>query len=265
MLYILFSETEKNLLFYQCCCNRGSKPSYKMPLAEFYQLKEQKKLSKKLAEIDKLETFHCCNYGKPWCFKNISNMITVAVSKACNLNCPFCYVKSGHNESLLRKQIYFDLLEAVRNTFPDHELRLTDFGEPFFYTKEIVNYLLSLTKKDFKQVYVISNGTLLTPGILNTLRNNLKIPLKVVLDLDSMNPDMIKRLRKNTNLNTILTTILNLNVMQNNKLIFERINTVYYDKNEVGPVLDFIKDLHTASDPYITRVWSYDDKIYTED
>ena len=106
-----------------------------------------------------------CKKSSSLCATRCSNLsneiknIKIGISKACNYNCYHCFNKC-HEDTLLDKETYFYLL----NTSKGHNfesLMLGHQGEVFVYYDEILTFLESLSKNDFKKVIFQTNLSLL--------------------------------------------------------------------------------------------------------
>lgn len=110
-----------------------------------------------------------CN-GVPECWCEPStcelNHIQVSFSTECNLHCRFCGAKHIRNsvvEKGLSKRlnkINFEFLYKLKNLNLEY-IRLTDYGEPFFFYKDTIDWISQLTKEDTKNVFITTNATLL--------------------------------------------------------------------------------------------------------
>lgn len=85
------------------------------------------------------------------------NDIWLHISSLCNLDCPFCYSRSGNNNTkTLNEESVYKFLSNI----PEDRRRniLISGGEPFLY-KNLVNFLKKLKEMRFQHLYIITNGT----------------------------------------------------------------------------------------------------------
>lgn len=115
---------------------------------------------------------NACVYGK----KKLTT-IGIGTSRHCNLYCPMCFQKDKKDLSIEEdKKLYLHLLNLLKGN-KQYGIRLTGYGEPFFYKKEVFEFLKSLTLEDATHVEAISNITLLNDDDIEELRKiRNKIP-----------------------------------------------------------------------------------------
>lgn len=108
--------------------------------------------------------------------------ITVHVSNDCNLRCTYCYAQGGNyglNRGLMTKEIAEQFVEFCINEFVEIDYIVFFGGEPLlnleamqiicdrfkFYSKE--------KKFPLPKFGIITNGTIITPKILNFIKENI--------------------------------------------------------------------------------------------
>lgn len=134
------------------------------------------------------------------------NLVLVSISKACNLHCNMCCAGIDHTESLKIKEVYFKTLYDLKN-HNIHILRLTDNGEPFFYKKETLEYLISLDpKKDFQIVCGNTNATLFEDPDFENFKK-LKVKLALTLSIDSLKKETFEKIRRGGDFEKFLKNI----------------------------------------------------------
>lgn len=118
--------------------------------------------------------------------ENKLKKLTINVTKNCNLNCSYCYVKKENIN--LDKKVALDSIDFFINKFNEIEQILFFGGEPllnFDVIKEIVKYFYYLFENNkinyIPDFYIITNGTIINKKILNFIKN-YEIGLTVSLD-----------------------------------------------------------------------------------
>ncbi len=99
----------------------------------------------------------------PWHrFISFPPMVSIEITNRCNLNCVFCY--RFHAKTRTQGSMGFDLFKLLIDELvqsPPTEILLTGFGEPL-YLEDFDRFLHHLTERGLQQVFLITNGTLLT-------------------------------------------------------------------------------------------------------
>lgn len=135
--------------------------------------------------------------------------IIVGLSYACNLNCYNCWFDGLHKDSALKKALYFHTLNKIKN----HNLNsitLTNKGEPFFYLKETLEYLRSLSINDTKIISSVTNGNCLTKDALAEifyLKEHTGINYKFLYSVDAITEKIYNASRPGGNFNKVLNNL----------------------------------------------------------
>ena len=136
--------------------------------------------------------------------KKLDN-ITVSLQKRCNLNCIMCNVHDNDNNEI-QKNLYFDTLYKIKNNNL-RRISFTEVGEPFFYKKEMFEYLDSLTLNDCKELKIVTNLTLLNDDDIYHLYD-IKIKKNInfyfLLSIDAITEETYKKIRNNNLFNKII-------------------------------------------------------------
>ena len=149
--------------------------------------------------------------------KKLSNKIEnlkIGISKACNYNCYHCFNKN-HVDTPRDKEIYFYLLNASKG-HGFNSLTLGHQGEVFIYYDEIVNFLKTLSTKDFKQIIFQTNLSLLDDFKIKKLK---EISIETGLDyvflptINGITPETHKAI---TNTDTFYDVMNNLGILLEN-------------------------------------------------
>lgn len=91
-------------------------------------------------------------------FSQVPGDIWIHVSGICNLECPFCYSRSGYSEN--RELDLESLLSFLEGLEEEKRSRVViSGGEPFLF-KKLPELVMSLREMKFKDIAVISNGTI---------------------------------------------------------------------------------------------------------
>lgn len=261
MLYFLYFESTDLIEISRCCCNREY-PFLKIPRTEFYKMMETDELKKYLVSINQTKSGHCSKFKTNDCRWDKDN-IRVSFQKACNLKCPFCYVRSGHKDSPVRKKLYFDFIYYIKGLFPESILTLTDFGEPFFYKQEILDFLLSLQPGDFHYVQITTNGSLMTPDIVFKLSQFLKVPLYIDVSIDSLNETLYNANRIGSNIQIVKNNVSALYKMQNKNLKLNAIGGATVSSESKVPIEKYAESLNTKF-WHTDMLTEFSDMLYRE-
>lgn len=169
----------------------------------------------------------------------------VSISKACNILCRMCWHNLITNEvRFADKDLYFNTLYKCKGMHLE-KLELTDCGEPFFYKKETLKFISTITPNDFKTIFIISNVILLNDEDIKllydiTIKNNIKIEFTV--SCSAITEDTYKKIHNNDNFNKVIHNIKLLNQYN----LLGCINFVVQEPNihELDFIYDFWKDEH---------------------
>lgn len=210
-LYVYYNESEDKLKFTHCCIDRSQTITGELSVTEFYNMSDIE-LYTYLNDIALTKPYSCFLNNNEPCdvvWKALGNKIltfVVAISRECNLSCPMCYAKAGgHKDSPKRKQLYFDFIKRLNN-FEFNQLKLTDWGEPLLYIKDIVD--LTKDYKYCKSIQIITNGTLLFPETLDLLTSSFD-EVYIEIDCDSLDKDTFEKIRVGADYNSYRSNLMN--------------------------------------------------------
>ena len=163
-LEIMYDEFTNSVQLSRCCfldvfsC---------LPIEEFLKIKD-------IFEYSTQERkHHIKNWAKGSCaticdIQPEIKVVTVGLSRACNLNCYHCFFTS-HKDSPELCDLYFETLERIKGHNLDM-IHMQSSGEVFFYYIKIKEYLKSLSINDTKEVNFQTNGLLLSDKRLQELK-----------------------------------------------------------------------------------------------
>lgn len=163
-LEIMYDEYKNQIMLSRCCYTH---PFARLNIDEFLKLDDIIRFSCEERHHEVKES------ALGWCasacnIKPEIKVVTVGLSRACNLNCYHCFF-IRHKDSPEIKKLYFDTLERVKG----HQLdiiHMQSSGEVFFYYFKIKEYLKTLTLNDTKEVNFQTNGLLLNNERLQELK-----------------------------------------------------------------------------------------------
>lgn len=184
--------------------------------------------------------------------------VNVSITQTCNLNCKMCGYDHSPNKEI--DELYFKILEQLKG----HNLKtiqLTQEGEPFFYKSRTINYLKSLHNNDCKNVFIVSNLTLLNENDIIDLHNiiiNNNIKIIMHASIDGMTESTYKKIRRN---NLFDKVIHNAELLIENKIL-KCINFVVQDDNiaEIPLVIEYCKmhSINCSLLPEGSQRWKYE-------
>lgn len=203
---LLSVTTDNKILLGKCClCENVLKVSKETLLESENIIKAINKLMrfKKTINFDTINKTAC--NGKTECIFEDFNLDTIKINVfGCNLKCKMCLTQKASSEENL--SLYFKLLEKVKGN-KLKELILNSFGEPFLKKEETFNYLKSLTKDDFEQVLIITNGTLINEEDIKFL-SNLKIKISVIVSNDAITKETYDKIRIGGNFDKVVNNTI---------------------------------------------------------
>ena len=200
-LEIMWDEYTNRIMLSRCCY---TEPFAYLPLDEFYKVKDIIKYSC-VERNHKLK-----DSAQGWCaatcnIKPEIKVVTVGLSRACNLHCYHCFF-TQHEDSPELKNLYFETLEKIKG----HNLEIIHMqssGEVFFYYYKIKEYLKSLTTNDTKEVNFQSNGLLLSNERLEELKQiseQTGIKYTFSYSIDAISSETYKKIRVGGDFNKLL-------------------------------------------------------------
>lgn len=190
---------------------------------------------------------HFCKTNETQCDYSNDEItsIEVATSYTCNLNCIMCGFRNFTKDIDLSsdKELYFHILNNIKGHHLE-TLTLTTEGEPFFYKKETLEYLKSLTLNDTKNVFIISNLTLLNEADIDLLKdiNDKGVKINIMASVDAITAETYKKIRRNDNFNKVIDNVKLLNKYG----LLNSINYVIMIENlhELDFLYDFYKNIN---------------------
>jgi MoaA/NifB/PqqE/SkfB family radical SAM enzyme len=153
------------------------------------------------------------------------NNISLSISSICNLRCPMCHKEHDYNykEAYIYTQAMVKLLDFDQTD----SLTFTANGEPFFFKKEMYNFIENSKIQNF---FIITNGMMINSQDISELcRLNQKKRINIIVSLDGFNQEIIEKIRPKANLNKILDII---KLLKNAKLL----NKCHYVATSVNKI-----------------------------
>lgn len=134
-------------------------------------------------------------FEKKYYDSSFHNIILVP-TLGCNFNCPYCFEKEHTCGKENFKEYFKTLRKYAEKYFKQHNvIQISLFGgEPLLYIKEAISFL-EWVEKDAKKnnyhyfVSIVTNGSLLTKEILNSLLKHNLYTLQITLDSDKETHD----------------------------------------------------------------------------
>lgn len=215
----------QNVVFYRCCWKEEpNEELFRMPLTEFNALSKEelqniiKSMNGKIPENHNYDIFPSC-YSDIGCCNYIDddiNTVAISIQYKCNLKCIMCCQRFketyARHDDALYKEAYFNTLNKIKGMHLD-QIELTERGEPFFYKKEIMEYLESLTLNDCKVVFIISNLVALTHDDIERLHNisvRSGIRILIIASCSGITEDTYKIIHGNVHFNRVVENIKHL-------------------------------------------------------
>ena len=228
---------DNNTLGIVHCCHRTLDLSDILPIEDFYKM--DKETFKKYLEnayynipVNHDYTVYksCRAVSKERCIYGTKKLLTVGIgtSHQCNLLCPMCFEKNKKFLSIeADKKLYFHLLNLLKGN-KNIGIRLTGYGEPFFYKKEMLDFLHNLSDNDTSHIEAISNTTLLNDDDIKELYDiSKKIPLMIAVSCSAITPETYKIVHSQDYFNKVVNNIKLLNKYN----LLEGINFVVQEEN----------------------------------
>lgn len=113
--------------------------------------------------------------------------LSVGINDACNMRCTYCYAnkRDKHNINL-------QLLEERMQSLTNFSVQIIGVGEPLLDYDKFCE-LIEILRKYTKDIWLVTNGTLITTSIANFLVSN-KINVTVSIDGDKNTNDLNRRM-----------------------------------------------------------------------
>lgn len=223
--------------FFHCCfkyeiCNtlkidefyKMSKEEFKIFLDETYKI---------IPENHDYSILPHCFTDEPKCLYNDKYITNIAIDvfSYCNIKCKFCLLTDNKQPQtpLENKKIYFDILEKLKGNHYE-TIITTGVGEPFFYKKETIDYIKTLTLNDCENLLIITNTTLLDPEDiieLGKIKEKTKINIHIIASCSAISNFTYYKVHNNNKFNKVVENIRLMN--ENNLLDF--VNFVAQEDN----------------------------------
>lgn len=163
-LEIMYDEYTNSVQLSRCCYTE---------VFSLLQIKEFLKIKDIFEYSTQKRKHRIKDWAKGWCATRCDiqpeiKVVTVGLSRACNLHCYHCFF-TDHKDSSELRDLYFETLERIKGHNLD-VIHMQSSGEVFFYYFKIREYLKSLSINDTKEVNFQTNGLLLNDERLQELK-----------------------------------------------------------------------------------------------
>ena len=194
----------------KCCIitNNYKESLLRIPLNDIdsYKTAFLQKITENIEKVNipLTENYTVCN-NKRFCnnYNDTIKEICVNTQSGCNIKCKMCVCDTRFNKKL--SDAYYTILNLIKNNNLD-VIRLNVSGEPFLEKKKAINYILSLTQADCKNLRIITNGTLLNENDINQL-TMANVNVGITVSLHSLNPETYKKIENNNFFERVLKNI----------------------------------------------------------
>src|SRR3989344_4752680 len=181
--------------------------------------------------------------------RNSNNLIQVRTTTLCNMNCQFCSTDAGIISKFHKTQYIVDLeymleyLRELANYFDkDLKIHIDSVGEPTAYPK-LINLIKGIRKiKNYKDISMVTNGTLLTKEKIKELeeagltRINLSIHSLNILKSQELFGSTIYNIKK------IIDTIKEIKKTKID-IYLAPVYIPNVNENDVGDIIELAKEL----------------------
>lgn len=165
------------------------------------------------------------------------------ITDFCNLRCKHCYQERFDKEKELPFEKIKFIVDKISETLKDREISVNiTGGEPFLRNDilDIVSYINE--KENFKEINIITNGTVLNDNITNFLNNIEKFKyLKV--SIESHNEIKNDYIRGKGNLKKVIENIKLFNELSNKQILI-MITLTSLNYKDLITFLEFAKNLN---------------------
>lgn len=171
--------------------------------------------------------------------------VTIEVTDKCNLRCKHCYLEAScNNKDYLSWNQINHLMDSLRE---NHVLSIELTGGELFIHPNAFE-IIDKACKNFAQVAILTNGTILPENILNLLINN-KDKIVISVSIDSTHPDIHDKFRGVKG--SFEKTCHNVKLMTSNGLKV-RISSSIFDENmwEIDKLANLSKELGAVAFVY---------------
>ena len=173
--------------------------------------------------------------------KIVIRTLYIELTSKCNLRCRYCYNQSGERTEYLDYEQLVSFLERIKPYWVNEKKEVfLSGGEPLLY-KNYVNVIIE-TKKMGYDVYLVTNGCLLTFGIMKKIYPYIK---GVQISLDGCSPDIHDYFRGK---GSFIKTVTNIKLFSDEmkKLIRTRISIGRTNYSSVPEYIEYCYSLGIA-------------------
>ena len=190
------------------------------------------------------KTYHYCQSCDNTCsFENEPiTRVRLSIERSCNLHCVMCEGNAYFKPIFpLLHEIQYNLqykLLGYNNKLD--QIILTSDGEPFFYKKELFEYIDKVTLNDTKEIYLFSNLTLINDKDIEFMYNYWKstgVKINILASIDGITEETYKAVRRNNMFDKVITNAL---ILNEHKML-DRVNFCVVPENihELNRVRDY--------------------------
>lgn len=165
------------------------------------------------------------------------------ITDFCNLRCKHCYQDRFDKEKELPFEKIKFIVDKISETLKDRAISVNITGGEPFLRKDIIEILSYINdKENFKEINVITNGTVLNDKIINFLNKTSKFKyLKV--SIESHNEIKNDYIRGKGNLKIVIENIKQFSELSNKKILI-MITLTSFNYKDLISFLEFTKDLN---------------------
>lgn len=140
----------------------------------------------------------------------------IQTTEFCNMGCIMCH-QEHHNPVTVSPEYIQKMFPNVKSLY-----RVRFQGGEVFIDKSFVSYLVSLKESlsNEQKIIVITNGALISAGDLDLLTEGDN-PVNFIISMDSLNPDIYKKIRQSSSFEKVKNNIVHLSNIQKKKNNFE--------------------------------------------
>lgn len=213
-------DTKTDEIYFVRCCHKQNEKVYKLSLNEFDSLTIPdiknilKKINTEPLKDHDFSVFPCCRSSKSVCdYRNdVVDSIVVGFLYKCNMNCRMCTILKSITKDVDErvKNAYFNFLNKIKD-IKLSRITLTEQGEPFFYKKETMDFISSLSYENCKQLTIITNCLNLNENdikFIAEVKQRTNIDIQVIASCSAITEETYKQVHKNNNFNKVVDNIL---------------------------------------------------------
>ena len=216
-LHITFDGPEH--ICFTHCCKRYSEHQNSIAINDLYNM-DSAEFSKILHNVyntipdnHDYNTYYYCNTKNKKCIYNDETLQFIAVDlfRYCNIRCPMCHLNKSNFISLEEnKKLYFYVLNLLKTMHLD-TIQLTGIGKPFYVKKETFEWLKTVSNNDTKNIFIVTNGTMLNSDDIVQLYNiskNNNFKIKIMVSCSAITPETYQKTHNNKNFETVKNNII---------------------------------------------------------